>query len=146
MKTKLLGIIAIIAIIALSMTGCKQEDDLCKCPNGTEHLFGQPCCEGTDCKCVVYYGPLPNGVKIYKGEGVTDAQMAIAVQNAIDGYNAAVNGGLNPDGKISKLVITTGGAVSSWDAVNMVLSVDAEAPQGFFWGKFQGIALGTLTS
>ena len=44
---------------------------------------------GYDENGVPYYGALPNGVKIYKGEGadVTDAQMATAVQNAIDGYN-----------------------------------------------------------
>jgi hypothetical protein len=65
------------------MTDCKQEDDpvLCKCPNGTEHLFGQPCCDGTDCKCVIYYGTLPNTtIKIYKGDAsITDEQMTTAV-------------------------------------------------------------------
>jgi uncharacterized repeat protein (TIGR02543 family) len=45
-------------------------------------------------KWIPYYGTLPNGIKIYKGEGaeVTDEQMATAVQNVIAGYNA-----INPD-------------------------------------------------
>ena len=58
MKTRnqffgLIAIVAIIAIIALSMAGCEKEDDpvLCKCPNGTLHLVGETCCDGTDCKC-----------------------------------------------------------------------------------------------
>jgi hypothetical protein len=84
------------AIITIAFITCKEDetDPKCNCPNGTEHLVGQPCCDGTDCKCVVYYGSLPNGVKIYKGEGaeVTDEQMATAVQNVIAGYNA-----INPD-------------------------------------------------
>jgi hypothetical protein len=101
MKTRnqFFGLIAmaIIAIIALSMTGCKGDDPkendpvLCKCPNGTEHLVGQPCCDETDCKCVVYYGTLPDTtIKIYKGEGVTDEQMTSAVQNVIAEYVANI--------------------------------------------------------
>jgi len=45
-------------------------------------------------KWIPYYGTLPNGIRIYKGEGaeVTDEQMATAVQNVIAGYNA-----INPD-------------------------------------------------
>ena len=87
MKKKNLWIIALVAIIAMAIIGCKEDEPnpvLCKCPNGTEHLFGQPCCDGTDCKCVVYYGVLPNTtIKIYKGGGVTDQQATDAVSSVI---------------------------------------------------------------
>jgi hypothetical protein len=88
---------------------------------------------------------LPNGVKIYKGEGVTDAQFATAVQNAITGYNNVRPEYGCPNGKFTKLVIASGGANYSWDAVNKVLSVDAEAPDGYFRTRFETIANGSIT-
>jgi len=55
MKTRnqFYGLIAI-AIIVLAIIGCKEDEPdpvLCKCPNGTLHLVGETCCDGTDCKC-----------------------------------------------------------------------------------------------
>jgi hypothetical protein len=48
------ALFAVIAILALSMTGCEGDDPdpiLCNCPNGTLHLVGETCCEGTNCTC-----------------------------------------------------------------------------------------------
>jgi len=50
--------VAVIAIVGIIMgfAACdndngKNDPILCKCPNGTLHLVGETCCEGTDCKC-----------------------------------------------------------------------------------------------
>jgi len=80
---------AFIAIITIVITGCKQDEPEDEPPPPTPQS----------------YGTLPNGVGIYKGEGVTDQEMATAVQNAIAGYNEAVDGGNIPDGKFTKVVI-----------------------------------------
>jgi hypothetical protein len=71
MKTRKHFIGMVIAIIALAFTiiGCKHDEPPPPQPQPT----------------------LPNGVKIYKGEGVTDAQFATAVQNAIAGYNGVTD-------------------------------------------------------
>jgi hypothetical protein len=123
-------ILWIIAILALSMTGCEPEDDK---PDPTDNQS-------------IPYGTLPNGVGIYKGNAsISDAQMATAVQNAITGYNAAVSSDKNPNGKFTKLVILSEGAGSTWDATTKVLSVGCDAPDSYFRNKFVSIADGSIT-
>jgi hypothetical protein len=115
---------AFIAIITLAIIGCKQDEPPPPQPQS--------------------YGTLPNGVGIYKGEGVTDAEMTTAVQAAIDGYNAAVAAGKNPIGKFTKLVILGhDGTVYTWDG--NVLGVSVEANASFFQSIFSGIADGSLS-
>jgi len=130
--------------IGCSDGGGGNSSSACKCPAGTEHLHGQACCTGDNCHCGTYYGVLPNGVKIYKGAGVTDEQMTSAVQNAIEGYNSSVTEGNNPNGKFTKLVIITGDKAYSWDAVNKIISVNCEAPVNYFNSRFLIIANGTI--
>jgi hypothetical protein len=51
--SKQISIIAIV-IITLAIIGCKEDEPdpvLCNCPNGTLHLVGETCCEGTNCTC-----------------------------------------------------------------------------------------------
>ena len=143
MKTKQIGLIALLAIITLALIACKEDEPKCKCAAGTEHLFGQPCCEGTGCKCQVYYGVLPNGVKIYKGEGVTDEQTLSAVPNAITGYNGIRDGFGSPDGKFKKVVIISNEEDGySWN--ENILGVDYNMPSTFFRSRFEKIANDTL--
>jgi hypothetical protein len=82
MKTRkhfnVMALFAIIAILALSMTGCEGEDDKPTGGGGTSEELP--------------YGTLPNGVGIYKGDAsITDAQMATAVQKVIAGYNGVTD-------------------------------------------------------
>ena len=53
MKTKQIGLIALLAIITLALIACKEDepDPKCECPNGTIHLVGETCCEGVNCNC-----------------------------------------------------------------------------------------------
>jgi uncharacterized protein YlzI (FlbEa/FlbD family) len=85
------------AIITIAFITCKEDetDPKCNCPNGTEHLIGQPCCEGTDCKCVVYYGTLPNTtIKIYKGDAtITDTQMTTVIARIQTSYTDGIIAG-----------------------------------------------------
>jgi hypothetical protein len=131
MKTRkhfnVMALFAIIAILALSMTGCEPEDDK---PEPTDNQS-------------VPYGTLPNGVGIYKGDAsITDAQMATAVQNAIAGYNSAVAAGDYPNGKFTKLVILGHDKIYTWDG--NVLGIGIEAGPEYFQGRFTRIANGTL--
>jgi hypothetical protein len=144
--------------LSFAITACEKEkeDDpvLCKCAEPKEHLFvepdGEPCCDGEDCNCGVYYGVLPNGVKIYKGAGVTDAQAVASVPNIIAGYNnVEIEEYGSPDGKFTKVVIissegyTWDGSVlglecsQRWD----VLGADSAA---YYRGRFERIAADIL--
>jgi hypothetical protein len=124
-----MALFAVIAILVLSMTGCGEDE-----PDPTDNLS-------------VPYGTLPNGVGIYKGDAsISDAQMATAVQYAIAGYNSVRPEFGSPNGKFTKLVITSGGSAYSWDAVNKILSVDVNAPtSAYFRDRFEAIANGTIT-
>jgi len=53
MKTKQIGLIALLAIITLALIACKEDepDPKCECPNRTIHLVGETCCEGVNCNC-----------------------------------------------------------------------------------------------
>jgi len=124
MKTKQIGLIALLAIITLALIACKEDDPKCECAAGTEHLFGQQCCEGTGCNCQVYYGVLPNTtIKIYKGDDrVTDAQMTTAVQNVIEGYNTLTD---PLTGGIKKIYIISD-KECSWDGENLGIKWDTD--------------------
>jgi len=141
MKTKQIGLIALLAIITLALIACKEDEPepKCECAAGTEHLFGQPCCEGTGCNCQVYYGVLPNGVKIYKGDnGVTDAQMATVVtgfknqfENLTQQEKTAVNNTLTKIRIISDKDYT-------WDG--HILGIKFDYGEDTILGFLQGIA------
>jgi hypothetical protein len=156
MKTKNKSIITAMAImfaiitLSLAIIACEEEkeDDpvLCKCAEPKEHLFvepdGEPCCDGEDCNCVVYYGVLPNGVKIYKGAGVTDAQAVAAVPNIIAGYdNVEIEEYGSPDGKFTKVVITSNGSYT-WDG--NILGLDYGQSVAYYRGRFERLAADIL--
>jgi hypothetical protein len=117
----------------------------CTCGEGAEHLFvapdGEPCCDGEDCNCGVYYGVLPNGVKIYKGAGVTDAQALAAVPNIVAGYEAADSWGASGNGKFTKVIVVSNGGYT-WDG--SVLGIDYGKNSSYCEGMFLSIEYGNL--
>jgi hypothetical protein len=100
----LIGIVAL-SLTALSLNGCTQNDS----PPPPE----QP----------VPYGELPNGVKIYKGEGVTDEQMATAVPDIIAGYNEITDSTQIAELNriLTKIVVISSDKNYSWDGHNLGL-------------------------
>jgi hypothetical protein len=122
----------------------------CNCGEGAEHLFVEPngetdgkpsCCDGEDCNCGVYYGVLPNGVKIYKGAGVTDAQAVAAVLNIVAGYEVADSLGKSGNGKFTKVIVVSNGGYT-WDG--SVLGIDYGKDSGYCELMFECIEDGVL--
>jgi hypothetical protein len=124
-----MALFAVIAILALSMTGCEPEDDK---PDPTDNLS-------------VPYGTLPNGVGIYKGNAsITDAQMATAVQAVLQGYTALDNS-LKPGVASSGLtkIIIISDKNYSWDG--SVLGLKFDRPAESITGRFEALAQGELS-
>jgi len=118
---------AFIAIITIVIIGCKQDEPEDEPPPPTP----QP------------YGTLPNGVKIYKGEGVTDAQMATTVQEVIKGYNGVTPETLKPEiDKVLTKIIIISDKNYSWDGHILGLKYGFEAAD--IQGVFEVMAAGNL--
>jgi uncharacterized repeat protein (TIGR02543 family) len=90
-------------------------------------------------KWIPYYGTLPNGIKIYKGDAtLTDEQMTTAAQNVIEGYN-----GLNAtdkgrvEGKFTKVIIISDKNYS-WDG--SVLGIKYDRSSAAITGRFELVA------
>ena len=93
-------------------------------------------------KWTPYYGTLPNGIKIYKGDAtITDAQMTDAVNTCIAGYNAIRESFGSPNGKFNKVLIISDPEYT-WDG--SVLGVNFDSGTNYFRGRFEKIANDTL--
>jgi len=95
-------------------------------------------------KWTPYYGTLPNGIKIYKGEGaeVTDEQMTTAVQNVIAGYNGLSTGNIAAvQGKFTKVIIISDKNYS-WDG--SVLGIKFDRSAAAITGRFELVARGEM--
>jgi hypothetical protein len=90
---------AFIAIITLAIIGCKHD---------------APPSQPT----------LPNGVGIYKGEGVTDAQFAEAVQNVIAGYNDVTGDGKTGLNNVLTKIVIISHKNYTWDGHILGLKYD----------------------
>jgi uncharacterized repeat protein (TIGR02543 family) len=87
-------------------------------------------------KWTPYYGTLPNGVKIYKGDAtITDTQMTTATQNVIAGYNMLEDPTWKAevDRVLTKIVLISDKNYT-WDGYTLGLkySFDADSMLGFF--------------
>ena len=75
---KILGFIAILALIAFAFIACST-DDTCTCPPGTIRLVGEAPCGGSGCTC-------ETGVA-----GVRVQTIAVTNRNNVGNFNAMVN-------------------------------------------------------
>jgi hypothetical protein len=94
-------------------------------------------------KWIPYYGKLPNGVKIYKGDAsITDAQMASAVLNVIAGYNGlSATDMATIQGKFTKVIIISDKNYS-WDG--SVLGIKYDRSSAAITGRFELVASGEM--
>ena len=125
----------------------------CKCTT-KEHKYdsvtNEKCCEGSDCKCRIYYGEitgLMNGtqtVRVYKEAGatITDAQMVDAVTKLQSGYNANSVGIVND--KITEIHIFDGSGNYYYDN-QKVLGVHYSKSAGYMGGTLVDISDDTIT-
>ena len=145
MKTKQIGLIALLAIITLALIACKEDEKTCDC-NPKDHLgVGETCNCGASqpCGCTLkVYGKLGDVIPIYRKGNVTDEQMTAAVET----IQAAGADALNNDflvsefqGIVNSIYVTSGVMVERDDKV---VIIGCDATKSDIGGKILLIAIG----
>ena len=127
----------------------------CKCTT-KEHKYdsvtNEKCCEGSDCKCRIYYGEitgLMNGtqtVRVYKETGatITNEQMVAAIANLQAGYNANSGSHSAMNDKIKEIHIFDGSDNYYYDN-QKVFGINYIKGSGYMGSRLVEISNGGIT-
>jgi len=111
-----LGFCVLIIVFALAiLVSCDNEPKpaTCQCPNGTEHLPGQNCCDNSDCTCTKVPGTVAsNGLPITNRQNMPQTQFDTIVGLINQALNnqilAPAATGIKKDIKEIKVMNSTG--------------------------------------